>query len=766
MYLSAIEIADANREALDLDERYKASGCYLEMSISDKTIKFNSLDNSQGTKLMNIKRKRDKDSEYVSATLFLPSKNKKWLEKRLDEYLDTTNDSNHDNAKNSKLIDSIDYILPSSASNLFTDDQDKAKFEKYPQNEPFFCEIWINNSDEDFNELAFFEKLDVLNIKYNKHYYRFVETIVVLINGTRKNLGKLISSVDKISELRLFKQASILLAADKIEQKAWVDLIQLCTERHSPMIRVGIIDSGINNSHPLITDFLPIERCHYVTGSNALDTRNHGSLLAGLVQYGDLTDVIHSTNKIIVFTDLTSVKIMPGNNEAPNKKSLYGVIAEEAIYTARDDNAEILCSAITAANECLNAEPSSWSGAIDETLFNGGKADSILCLSAGNVEQTDGVQYPGFNINSRINDPSQSWNAITVGAYTEKCMLRDQRYANLHPIAPKGGLSPYSRTSMLWDNGLIKPEILMEGGNAIELFDNRLDYPDDLILTSTSGKCPNRYFDGIYATSAATALAARLAAKIKYHNPTLSALSIRALMIHSAEWTDEMKRQNINENGSLNVHALLHTYGYGVPIERLAIASEDCHVTFVVEQILTPLVQGSKGKYKLNAMHMITLPWPSEILEQMGSKIVTLRITLSYYIQPSPGSRTRESSYKYCSLGLQFEIIRPTESEVEFISRVSHISTENTVRSSVNGTPSWGIGAKERNNGSVISDFIKDSAADIASCNKIAIYPTTGWWKDRKYKGDKSIKYSLVVSLETDETEIYNYIAEKYTIKM
>lgn len=63
-----------------------------------------------------------------------------------------------------------------------------------------------------------------------------------------------------------------------------------------------------------------------------------------------------------------------------------------------------------------------------------------------------------------------------------------------------------------------------------------------------------------------------------------------------------------------------------------------------------------------------------------------------------------------------------------------------------------------------MSDYITDSAVNLATCNMIAVYPATGWWNNRKYTGNKSIKYSLIVSLETKDTEIYNTIQQKIEI--
>lgn len=762
-YQNALEQSTASRLALDIPKEKKSSGSYLEVDINE-SIEIDALNTARGAKLMNIK-KTSAESDKLTATLFLPDQNKEWLNKKLDDYSNPEKDTSASQIPaNAKLINNIEDIDVSTVLDLFTQKGDKNIFEEFTNDATGIYEVWVIKGDDEFDKEDLFARFDLLEIEHSQHCVVFTETAVALVKTTKEKLTNLVFVIDNLSELRIFKQASTLLSANMTEQTEWVRLIQEATIDEEAQVRIGILDSGVNNAHPLLKAFLPDERCHNATSAGSRDMAKHGTLMAGLVLYGDLTELIHDQDTLVVNTDLCSVKIMPGRGETPNIPELYGVIAEDAIITARDDNAIIQCSAITADGD-TSGEPSSWSSAIDETLFNNGNADALLFVSAGNIEYTEGLPYPDYNILTEVKDPAQSWNAITVGAYTERCIISDPNYNGIVPIAPRGGLSPYSTTSVMWNHGLIKPEILMEGGNAIDDNGRLSSAPDDINLTSTNGYSPVRHFDAMYATSAATALAARLAAKIKCKNPDLSPLSIRALMIHSAEWTDEMKRQNTDKNGRLDIHNLVHTCGYGVPTEKKAIVSEDCYATFISEQTMTPLARATSGKYKLNAMHIFDLPWPKEILESMGDEEVKMRITLSYYIQPAPGSKTRHNKYRYPSLRLRFEVNKPTEDEAQFIRRVSHVEMEG-VEVSKNDTARWEIGIQERNNGCIISDYIIASAIDIASCNRIAVFPASGWWNSRKYTEDKIIKYSLIVSLETEETNIYNSIAQMVDIEI
>ena len=764
LYQQAIDRALANRAALNLPANKTASGTYLEVKVDD-TVNWDALDSSHGAKLMNIKSQDENaDSHQLSATLFLPDKNNQWLNKKLDQYSDTRKDKKNGQPANAPLINNIEDINVSDILDLFTLKEDRENFSNLPSEVTENFEVWIEKRSGNFNIENIFERLDYLHISYSRKYLDFTELTVVLIQTTKAVLSKLSNVVDNIAEIRIFRKVSELLDINNYEQYEWLQAIRTTTNPVEPLTRIGILDSGVNNHHPLLQDYLSDGRCHNATKSpSKRDLENHGTLMAGLIQYGDLSDFIHYPYPLEVCTDLSSVKIKPGGDEPQNDHLLYGVIGEDAIKKAREDGATIQCSAVT-GDEVINEVQSSWSSAIDETIYNDGEGDVLLFVSAGNTYGEDGVKYPEYNITSAIKDPAQSWNALTVGAYTDKCIITNPEYDGLQPIALRGGLCPYSSTSVMWGQDLIKPEILMEGGNAIERNGLPSSAPSDLVLVSTSARTDIRYFDAINATSAATALAARLAGEIKHENHNLSALSIRALMVHSAEWTDEMKRQN-TDNGKLNKNNLLHTCGYGVPNKDKAIASDDSYATFIAEEVINPLAEAKDGTCKLNAMHVYELPWPKEILEHMGDTEVTLKVTLSYYIEPAPGSKTKMNKYRYPSMRLSFDVNNPTENKEQFISRVSHISQEG-VEKVKNGSSRWGLGSNFRKHGCLISDYIKASAADIASCNMIAIYPVTGWWKYRRFSEDRKIKYSLVVSIETPGVDIYNSIAQQVEIEI
>lgn len=78
----------------------------------------------------------------------------------------------------------------------------------------------------------------------------------------------------------------------------------------------------------------------------------------------------------------------------------------------------IICMAVTSPEHTTgDGRPSSWSAALDE-LASGyiDGQQKLIIVSAGNVHDWD--NYPDTNIVSSVENPAQSWNALTVGAYT------------------------------------------------------------------------------------------------------------------------------------------------------------------------------------------------------------------------------------------------------------------------------------------------------------------------------------------------------------
>ena len=66
------------------------------------------------------------------------------------------------------------------------------------------------------------------------------------------------------------------------------------------------------------------------------------------------------------------------------------------------------------------------------------------------------------------------------------------------------------------------------------------------------------------------------------------------------------------------------------------------------------------------------------------------------------------------------------------------------------------LGKNLRARGSIHADAWVGTATDLASGGIVAVYPVTGWWRERQHLGrvERQARYSLIVSLETEKTLI------------
>lgn len=64
------------------------------------------------------------------------------------------------------------------------------------------------------------------------------------------------------------------------------------------------------------------------------------------------------------------------------------------------------------------------------------------------------------------------------------------------------------------------------------------------------------------------------------------------------------------------------------------------------------------------------------------------------------------------------------------------------------------------------SDSWTGTAAELAGCKMLAIHPVTGWWKElkRQEAWDRKARYSLIVSIESEKSDIYTLIRNEVEI--
>jgi hypothetical protein len=306
----------------------------------------------------------------------------------------------------------------------------------------------------------------------------------------------------------------------------------------------------------------------------------------------------------------------------------------------------------------------------------------------------------------------------------------------------------------------IKPDVVLEGGNWAALGD-QCDCPDDLGLLTTYRDPTTRHFDIFRDTSAATAMAGNLAGRILAAMPDRWPETIRALIIHSAEWTPVMKQQFDAATSEQQRRAILRQYGYGVPSYDRAMFSALNDLTLIAEDEIQPLWKDNEdGVIKSRHMNLHQFPWPRTELEQLAETEVELRVTLSYYVEPNPGERGWLRRHRYPSHGLRFAVKRSLESVDAFRQRINAAAAaeEEGVEPMDAGPDNWTLG-RIRDTGSIHSDFWRGTAVELAQRSAIGVYPIGGWWKENPahHRYERTVRYSLVVSIRAVNGDVDIY---------
>lgn len=739
----------------------------------------------QGIELVAVVQAQSDEPEprrIERATVFVPEGKVKHFLSRFDAYSSDTPKAKGER-RHENMLDPIATLRLATLRALWTDPADD-----YPaEDQTIWWEVWLRRHDgEEFQRLTELAKL--MGLKVGERRLQFDDRVVTLVWATAKQLSQSIDVLNDVAEMRRAKETAAFFADSPPEEQAsWVqDLLSRSTAPGPHAPAVCVLDTGVTRGHPLLQAALASADCHACDPAwGTHDHHGHGTEMAGLALYGNLTPLMTATGPVSLRHVLESVKILPP--AGANRPELYGAITAEATSRAEiqaPTRRRCFSMSVTATDERDRGQPTSWSAAID-ALAAGRAHDTttqglvylddgsdpvrrLFVLSAGNVEPpTLEANHLDRSDADSVHDPAQAWNALTIGAFTNNEMIQDTSLAGWEPVAAAGDLSPWSTTGVSFaEPWPIKPDVVFEGGNVIKDANGAIDFPcADLSLLSTYYQPAQRSFALSWGTSPATAQAAGMAALIAAEYPALWPESLRALVVHSAEWTRPMQAHLGRAGGKRARARLVRRYGFGVPNVGRALRSANDSLTLIVEGTIHPFRDGT-----MREMHFFELPWPTDILQSLGETPVRLRVTLSYFIEPNPARVGWKRRHRYASHGLRFDVKTPTESLSEFRKRLNQqaLDQDDDRPSPAGDAADWYLGEQARNHGSIHSDILQAFAADLAERGIIGIYPVSGWWKDqpKRDRSEKGARYSLIVSIETPgvETDIWTPVANQVNV--
>lgn len=743
------------------DERLEpASGVYLEVELR------------RGDKASILERKADgvvpgatrqEENDATTIALFVPDEARAVLEEILHDYTSGPLTPMGERPRRAQFVEPIEAIRQARLETFWTDDPAQLPADKQTI---IWWEVWCFR-DMAANTLIAAERLGARAASEDNRLY-FPESTVIPILTDRVTIELLLFATVGISELRRASASpTFFVDADREHQLEWTeDLAERTTWPPSDAPAVCLLDTGVNRAHMLIEPALADSDATAVVAEwGATDgPHGHGTGMAGLALHGDLVAPLSDEREVILTHRLESVKILPPDGFGVNDPKSYGAITQAAAARAEiagPERLRVFCLAVTNDN-VSGYRPTTWSAAIDQAAAGkmiGDEEDAprrLFIVSAGNAPAHIDKQLILSADDYPIEDPAQAWNALTVGGYTDKIDIDEEGLDGWAPFASAGELSPFTRTSVTWPQSRTpyKPDIVMESGNrAVSPALQDVLSVDSLSLLTTGSDVDAQALVSFSATSAAAAQAARLAAMLSARYPELWPETIRALIVHSAEWTEAMKA-TLDAAGKRESYTLLRRFGYGVPTFERAAASANNHVAILAQNTLVPF-RSSDGR-RFRDCHFYRLPWPKDVLEKLDQD-VRLKLTLSYFIEPNPGSTAAVDPQRYQSYGLRFDLRRRLETVTQFLERVNPLERDDPMqRVETVGDDGWRLGPQGISAGSLHCDEWIGPAVQLAARDLICIKPVMGWWRTRGTTAEcnREARYALVATLSAPGIEI------------
>ncbi len=624
----------------------------------------------------------------------------------------------------------------------------------------------------------------------------FPDTTVVFIHASaRQALAFASRAPGAIEEIRLGLgtiEPFLTLSEGRVTQYDFVDDVAgriIPAQSNAPTICV--LDTGVAAAHPLLADGLAIALAvddtwgaddHYPNGG-------HGTSVASLALHGDLEHPMNDQRYLELTHTVESVKLLPPRGAPRTPPPSYGMVTQAAVSmveVSRPGVGRSFCLA-SCYLDADASRPTSWSGALDQIaagtiggVLEGAKLAKnapkrLVLVAAGNV-----IGGPAAQVDEGgpINDPAQSWNALTIGGYTTKIELGGADA--LVPLAGANELSPFSTTTHELPTDLlpIKPEVLFEAGNMAVDEEGNCEWHPALSLLSAGNEVEVEPLVPFWATSAAVGVASHFQGKLEAALPGYWPETYRALIVQSARWPEPIRRKLIGRGKKWKTGSkadkikLLRQVGFGVPQFDVAVASARNAFTMIAQAEIQPYAMGA-GAAVYNEVHFYDLPWPKTALADLGDQAVTLKITLSYFVEPNLTGKGATRPETYRSFGLRFALKKRSESEEDFRARLSQLRADGGVdldeddwdlqddgAEEKDGAGSnWLLGPKAVSAGSLHCDIWRGKAADLVNHDAIAVHPAPGWWKSHLGKGRQadSGRYALVLSIAADGVDIDLY---------
>ncbi len=170
-----------------------------------------------------------------------------------------------DKPRNQALLNNIESIQVATLQSFWTD----APEHPFPgEEEIVWWEVWFRKTQDDLTRIAHvLQNLRAVGAQVGQASLSFPEHHVRLVRGTVRQLASSLILLDNLAELRKPQEINDFIASDSVsfnEREEWLQDLQERTDMNldDRSVLICLLDSGVNNNHPLLNRILPETRMY------------------------------------------------------------------------------------------------------------------------------------------------------------------------------------------------------------------------------------------------------------------------------------------------------------------------------------------------------------------------------------------------------------------------------------------------------------------------------------------------------------------------
>lgn len=490
--------------------------------------------------------------------------------------------------------------------------------------------------------------LDANSIQY---LYKADQKLFEIIGISSSNLETVLNNYDVFQSVNSPKSGRVSPSVFNLPSRSYGFTV---SNSNDDLPIIGILDSGINDNTPLNPLIVNNDESYDLTNTSVrIDNADHGTGTAGFAALGNRLILNEFPASVDADAKLLSIKI--GDSKYNNT-----IVESDVIKLIKKAYSElgvkIFVLNISYENpKEVNSSISAYAYNLDLLSY---ELDILIFISVGNFGsealKPSGVvvDYPIQFVSdlTTINEPSDSYNNISVGAITSNY----ERFDNINNHS-KGEEFPASYSRRFYhdhshsffltktkklnyqrvNKHLSKPDLNYYGGN----IDNNLMNEFAGIIAMTNA--PSDAFVRSHGTSHSAPLLANLAARIIKKYPNISMQSVKSLLLNIS----------IMPNMELVIKGVLPFKSYflqgkGYPAEQIALFSSDKIVTLILEDSILP-----------SEIKSFSINFPEVLASSHKiNGLLKISATLCFKFYPAYSNHLA-----YCPLDISFGIFRNLE---------------------------------------------------------------------------------------------------------